>query len=202
MKKLNVKLTFIQECLGTACNDKDVHREFIASKSPDAKKIEEEIDAIGIDEYIEKQMTVFPRDADGNPIFWDYQIRGFFKDTCGALQRMKGEDMAKESCKIKAYKKVIDGCIQVVPRRIKIDMHGGSVDSLQRPLRAETAKGERIALANSEMIPEGSTIEFTVICPEDKEAAVKEWLNYGEVFRGIGQWRNAGFGRFTWEEIG
>ena len=28
----------------------------------------------------------------------------------------------------------------------------------------------------------------------------REWLDYGRV-RGIGQWRNSGKGRFTWEEI-
>jgi hypothetical protein len=29
---------------------------------------------------------------------------------------------------------------------------------------------------------------------------VREWLDYGRL-RGIGQWRNSGRGRFTWEEI-
>ena len=30
--------------------------------------------------------------------------------------------------------------------------------------------------------------------------AVEEWLDYGAA-RGIGQWRNSGKGRFTWEEL-
>lgn len=30
--------------------------------------------------------------------------------------------------------------------------------------------------------------------------AVREWLDYG-MLRGLGQWRNSGKGRFTWEEI-
>ena len=200
MKELNIRLTFTEPVLGTASNNAEIHAEYIASNAPDAKSRQEEIEAIGADEYREKQMTVFPRGTDGNPIFFDYQIRGFFKDSCSALQRCKGEDFSKESCKLKAFKKVIDGCIFVEPRKIPISM-AGEIGNLQRPLRAQTAQGERIALADSELIPAGSSIEIKVICLSDAyEKAVREWLDYGR-FRGIGQWRNASYGRFTWEEI-
>ena len=71
----------------------------------------------------------------------------------------------------------------------------------QRPLRGQTPQGERIALASSESIPAGATMEFTITCMLDnQEAAIREWLDYGK-WRGIGQWRNSGKGRFTWEEI-
>lgn len=200
MKELKIRLTFTEECLGTANADKNIHSDYIASKAPDAKSKEEEIAAIGVDEAIENAMTVFPKE-DGKPFFWDYQIKGFFKDTCSALQRCKGEDMAKESCGMKAYKKIIDGCIFPEPRKIVIDMHGGEIGNCQRPLRASTAQGERIALANSETIPAGSTIEFKVVCLSDShEKAVIEWLHYGR-FKGMGQWRNSGKGRFTYEII-
>ena len=58
-----------------------------------------------------------------------------------------------------------------------------------------------MALAHSETVPEGSTIEFdvTLFC-DSHEAVFREWLNYGEV-RGLGQWRNSGKGRFIWREI-
>lgn len=201
MRELKIKLTFTEECLGTANADKDIHREFIASKAPDAKNREEEIAAIGVEEVIQKAMTVFPRDNDGDPVFFDYQIKGFFKDACSALQRCKGEEISKYSTKIKAYKKVIDGCIFPQPRMIKIDMRGAEIGSCQRPLRAHTAQGDRVALANSETIPEGSTIEFSVVCLSDEyENAVIEWLNYGK-FKGLGQWRNGGKGRFTYEVV-
>ena len=202
MKTLKLRLTFQEKVLGTANNNPDIHREFIASKAPDAASIEEEVEAIGADAVEEKQMTVFPKMADGTPMFWNYQIRGFFKDTCAALQRMKGEEISKESCKIKAYKKIIDGCIKVSPRRIPIDMHGGEMGILQRPLRGQTAQGERIALASSETIPAGSTIEIAVKCPDQYEKAVREWLDYGTEWKGIGCWRNTGiYGLFDWEEI-
>ena len=199
MKHIKVKITFTEDCLGTASADPELHSRFIASNAPDAPSREEEIAAVGAEEVEERSMTVFPRDKEGNPIFWDYQIKGFFKDACSALQRMKGEDMAKESCKLKAYKKIIDGVIFVFPRKIKINL-AGDIGDLQRPLRAQTAQGERIALAHSETIPEGSSIECTIQVPNQYEPVVMEWLEYGK-FKGLGQWRNASWGRFEYEII-
>ncbi len=194
MKKIKVKVTFKDEVLGTACADPDIHREFIASKAPDAPSMEEEVAALGVDAVVERGTTVFPRGKEGVPILYDYQIRGFFKDTCSALRKVKGT----ESFKVKAYKKVIDGLVFVEPREIPLRFDG-EVGTCQRPLRAQTAQGERIALASSETVPEGTTAEFTVVLlDDDMEALVVEWLDYGE-FKGIGQWRNSGKGRFAWE---
>lgn len=196
MKEVKVRVTFIEELLGTASGDPNVHEAFIASKAPDAPSREEEIEALGADEVVEKQKTIFSRDKDGSPILWDYQIKGFFKDTCSALRKVTGT----RSSKVKAFKKEIDGLIFPEPRMIKINFDG-DVGNCQRPLRASTAQGERIALANSETIPAGATIEFTIVCLADSHLeVVKEWLDYGK-YKGIGQWRNSGKGRFTWEEI-
>ena len=200
MKRITIKATYIEPVLGTASSNPEIHAEFIASKGPDAKTREEEIAAIGVDEEIEKSMTVFPK-RDGKPFVWDYQWKGFFKDTCGALQRMKDESCAKESSKMKAYKKVIDGCIFVEPREILFDGWNGNMESCQRPLRGQTAQGERIALANSEMIHAGTSNTFDVIVPDQYEKAVYEWLNRGK-YRGMLQWRNGGYGRFTYEVVG
>lgn len=207
MKELKIHLTFTSSILGTASANKELHSEFIASKAPDAPKREEEIAAIGADAYEEKGMTVFHRNKDGNPILFDYQIKGFFKDACSMLQKCrngkqgKPEEFAKASCDLKAYKKIIDGVIFIKEREIPINVNG-EIGNLQRPLRGQTAQGERIALANSELIPEGSTIDFTIIAMSDCYIpAIIEWLNYGR-FRGIGQWRNGGFGRYKYEIVG
>lgn len=196
MKEIKVKLTFLEEVLGTASADKEIHGKFIASKAPDAPSMEEEIEALGVEEVTEKSMTVFPRNAEGKPIFWDYQIKGFFKDACGMLRKVPNS----ASSKIKAYKKEIDGLIFVKEREIPI-IFDGEIGSCQRPLRAQTAHGERVALANSETVPAGSTIEFTIqLMCDTHEKAVREWLDYG-VYRGIGQWRNSGKGKYEWEEL-
>ena len=200
MKKMRVKLTFTTPILGTAPNDQEIYKNYIASNGPDAKSKEEEIATVGVDEFTERGMTVFSRDKDGQPILWDYQIRGFFKAACGTLQKCKGEVFAKESCKIKAYKKIIDGIIFIDERQIPIHM-SGEIGILERPLRASTPQGERVALASSEMIPEGSWIEFTITTLSDEYvAAIKEWLDYG-IYRGLGQWRNGSYGRFQYELI-
>ena len=197
MTTLKVKLTFVEPILGTSPANEDIYREFIASKAEDAATIEDEVAALGAEAVAEKGMTVFPRMEDGTPFLYDYQIKGFFKDTCGGLRKVKGS----VSAGIKAYKKEIDKLIFPEPRCIPFD-NCGEIGVCQRPLRAKTAQGERVSLAMSEEIPAGASVTFDIVClTDDHVKAVREWLDYGR-FSGIGQWRNSGKGRFTWEEVG
>lgn len=194
MKKIDVKITFTEGILGTSPNDEEIYANFIASKAPDASTIEDEIAAVGSDEVIEKGTTVFPRTEDGIPFMYDYQVKGFFKDACGMLARVK----TTKSSKIKAYKKVIDGLIFVGPRQIPIQT-SDEITICQRPLRAQTAQGERVALASSEEIAAGATMVFTITTlQDDLVETIREWLNYGQL-RGLGQWRNSGKGKFIAE---
>lgn len=193
MKELKVKITFTEPILGSSSGNPEIHREFIASKAPDAPKREEEVEALGVDEVEKKEMTVFPRTENGTPCLWDYQIRGFFKHACSMLKNVSGT----ESSKIKAYKKYIDGLVFVNERKIQL-VFDGEIQNCQRPLRGQTAQGERIALANSEMCPAGTVAEFTVkVLQDDLIKAVEEWLDYGAL-NGLGQWHNSGMGRFEW----
>ena len=206
MGKLNVHIKFIEGTLGTASNDKEIYSKFIASKAPDASTIEDEVASVGIDETIEKGTTVFSKFDDGTPFIWDYQIKGFFKDTCKMLSKLTKKDpvtgkkgkAVNESSKISAYKTVIDGLIFPQPRKIPFK-YDGQIDICQRPLRAQTAQGERIALASSEEIHAGAELYFKVLCMDDDlDKAVIEWLEYG-YHRGLSQWRNSGKGRFVYE---
>lgn len=193
---MKVKLTFTESILGTSPANEDIYREFIASKAENAATIEDEVAALGVEAVTEKGMTVFPRTEDGTPFLYDYQIKGFFKDTCGGLKRVKGTI----SSGIKAYKKEIDKLIFPEPRCIPFE-NWESIGVCQRPLRAQTPQGERISLAMSEEIPAGASITFDIVCiSPDHEKAIREWLDYGK-YSGIGQWRNSGKGRFTWEEV-
>lgn len=196
MEQMRVRLTFTEEVLGTSSNNPEIHSEYIASKAPDAKSREEEVEALGVEEVVEKSMTIFPKLDDGTPFLYDYQIKGFFKDTCSALRKVSDT----KSSKLKAFKKEIDGLVFIEERKIPFN-NFGTIGECQRPLRAQTAQGERIALAHSETVQADSYIEFTVTClKDDLIGYVKEWLDYGK-YRGIGQWRNASKGRFVWEEI-
>lgn len=196
MQTIKAKITFLDEVLGTASNNPEIHSEFIASKAPTVESADEEVAAINVEEEIEKSMTVFPKNEDGNPILFDYQVKGFFKDACGVLRRVPGT----KASKIKAYKKEIDGLLFITPRMIPLNMPG-TMGECQRPLRAATAQGERIALAHSEAAPAGTTIEIEIQCmTKDMYDLARECLEYGKL-RGIGQWRNSGKGRFIYEEI-
>lgn len=196
MKTMKVRITLLEEMLGTASANPKIHDEFIASNAPDAPSREEEIAAIGVEAVQEKAMTVFPRTDDGKPMMWDYQVKGFFKDTCKMLKKIDGT----KSSKIKAYKQDIDGLIFVHPRKIPI-IFDGEIGKCQRPLRAQTMQGERVALASSETVPAGSTIDIEIECLRDSDLdVVREWLDYGNK-RGLGQWRNSGKGIFSWKEL-
>jgi len=215
MKKhvMKVKLTLTETILGMASANPDIHSEFIASKAPTPEKAAEEVKSIvaeeeNSEEKFEKAMTVFPKDENGM-FLWDYHIKGFMKS--GLLWLIElGE------CKISkwSYKKAVDMFITIEPRRIYLCGPDGkpikkAEGILQRPLRAETMRGDRICLASSEMLPPGTTLtcEITSFVGEGKTKlaamdadTIKDVLSYGQ-HSGLGQWRGGGYGRFTWEEV-
>jgi len=197
---MKVLLTFTEDCLGTASANHEIHREYIASKAKDAPSIEEEVEAIGIDKKLEKSMTIFPKE-NGRPFFWDYQIKGFLKDAIGLLLEISDKETKIGKTKLSkyTYKRLVDNYVFVSPRKIFIDGEIGDVCT--RPLRGEVMGREQIALASSETIKAGAKISFSVKCLAEKiEPLIVDCLNYGEL-KGIGQWRNSGKGRFTWESV-
>jgi len=201
MNVMRLRLTFQEGLLGTKSANPELVRDYIASTAPTAELTDAEvgdIPPVDVDDELEKGTTVFARTecGDGDPFVYDYQIKGFFKDACGVLRRVK----AMRSEKVKAYKKVIDGLIFPVPRQIRLLLpEGGELGICERPLRTSGPTGERVALARSEEAPPGTTIEFEVqYLQDDLEKTLIEWLDYGKL-RGLGQWRNSGKGRFSYE---
>ena len=195
MKDFKIKLEFQEPLLGTASANPELYEEFIASKAPEGMN-QDELDSLpDVEKEIQKGTTIFHRNTDDQPVIYDYQIKGFFKDACGMLRRVVGT----RSKALKAYKKEIDGLVFVTPRRALLVLpEGGVMDFNTRPLRAQTAQGERVSLARSEQAPIGTTVEFEVSCLRDGLLPlVEEWLDYGKL-RGLGQWRNASYGRFTY----
>ena len=194
MKEMKIRITFQDDLLGTMPGNEEIFRDYVAQK---AETVDEEAEAISLAQMLEKGTTVFPRTASGEPFIYDYQFRGFFKEACKFLKKVTGT----RSANLKAYKQEIDGLIFVMDRRNIIDLHGMKIGICERPLRASTPQGDRVALSRSESVPAGSTVDFRIRCLVDADiATVKEWLDYGEL-HGTGQWRNSGAGRFTWKEI-
>lgn len=192
MKEFTVRIKLEEEMLGMSPSDQELYDTYIAGKAPNSELMEEEIDSFSPTD--EKGMTIFPKLEDGTPYLWDYQIKGFCKDACGMLNKVPNT----KSSKVKAYKKNIDGRIFAFPRKIPIRVVG-EMGTCQRPLRASTPQGERVALAKSETIPAGSFFDVTFRCLVDGDQyLVLEWLEYGKL-RGLGQWRNSGAGRFSFD---
>lgn len=197
-ERIDVRLTLLEEALGMTPGDSEIYSKWIASKAPDPALGGEEVEAVKATEMPEDATTCFPRTEDGEPFCYDYQIKGFFKDACSSLRRVPGT----RSSKLTAFKKVIDGTVFVEQRVIPFELPDGATCGLcERPLRASSASGERVALAASETVPAGTVLAFSVLVMNPKDAeTVREWLDYGRL-RGLFQWRNSGKGRFTWEEL-
>ena len=202
MKEIKVKVTLTEEMLGSQPGDPELHKTYIASKAPDAPTKEEEIAAMGVEAFEEKAMTYFHRTKEGRPCLMNYQIEGFFKSAAKVCNDMTNAPVKK----LTAFKKKVDLFVFVSgmdgSRFIPLELpEGGSLSTCERPLRAQTMQGERVSIAKSETVPEGTTLTFKVTVLDDSLMDyVRAWLDYGK-FNGLGQWRNSGKGRFTWEEV-
>lgn len=200
MKSLMVNITLREEALGMSTSSKEVYKDYLAAKAPDAQTREEEIATIGVDAVAEKGRTVFPRTAEGLPFWWDYQLKGFIKDTCDALRDFS--DYVKKEKRLSKwqYKRTIDKLIFVEPRRIVMTLptDNRAIGICERSLRASTMQGERISLASSETVPAGTSFAVEFICMDDSlEKLVLECLSFGRR-RGLGAWRNSGKGVFVY----
>lgn len=192
MDNYRVTVTFIEPLLGTVPGDPEIYETWATQPDVEDEEVEEEL--LTLPDKLEKGTTGFHR-LDETPALYDYVVKGFFKDACGMLRRVP----KTASSKIRAYRKIIDGLVFVKPRLIPIQTNGGEITFLERPLRAQTAQGERVALARSECCPSGSSITFKLlILGEVTEDLLREWLEYGAL-RGLGQWRNGGYGAFEYE---
>ena len=210
-KSMFVRLTFVEPILGATPNDKEIYTNYLGAQAPDAKTLQEELEDVGLTERVEKGTNVFLSDKDGYPYLSNHVILGFFKGACGALKRVSGKPYKSSS--MTAYKSKIDTLFRIEPRKIHFfqaeELNGSdqaehireTIDVFQRPLRASTPQGDRVALASSERLPEDTMIQFEIrLFDKAHEDVVREWLDYG-FYHGIGQWRNGGFGQFEWEEL-
>lgn len=211
---ITVGIVFNNDILGSSSGNPEIHKEYIASKAPTLAQVNEETEAIGKpvteeeqESQLHKATTIFPSDATG--VFcWDYQWRGFIKESVGvAVELGDINNLSKWT-----YKRACDSIVFVKPRRIYFRDAAGLIipkvtQYCERPLRADTMQGERVALARSEMLPEGTQCEFTIELlggenPKSKVASLKEEhiiaaLDYGAL-KGFGQWRSGGKGTFTY----
>jgi hypothetical protein len=201
-KTYNVKLTFEEPLLGTVPKSERVYTDYIASRvtkrldeqgliDPDTAHAlaSEEIESASMAEEA-RGWTGFHTDENG-PFLYDYQIKGFIKEAGNLIK-----DFAE--VKVKNLRSKLDNYCFVWPRRVRLS--DIEPEPLERPLRAMTMQGPRVSLVRSDMIRAGSTIEFQLrVLPSEINKALLEFIfDFGE-FKGLGQWRNGSYGRFTYE---
>lgn len=203
------KLTGTSPILGSIAMDKKVFTEYLATKGKTPEEKEKAMNDVGNvpdgGEAAENKATGFYRDENGNFILKEYQVKGFLKEAARCLKDQLG---------LVAPVSKIDNFVFI--RETNLVIHtstGGTVtqadEILDRPLRAMTAQGPRVALAYSEMVNDWS-IEFTLRVLQNEGSkksvamdmdVIEELLEYG-FLKGLLQWRNGGYGKFTFEKIG
>lgn len=196
------KITGMMRILGAQAANPKVRSEYIASKAASLQKGQEETDKLP-EGFEEKGLTVFLRDG-GALCMCDYVIKGFLKEALAAL---------KSQLNIAAPATKVDNYILVTPAYLRFTRGGQPIkeadDILERPLRAMTMQGPRVSVTASEYIDPPWTLTFTISLLEGEKTArsealtfevIETLLDYGS-FKGLGQWRNAQNGRFTWERI-
>lgn len=146
------------------------------------------------------------------PMIGDHMIYGFMKAAAEAIGRCKKPK--KEGGKVErgvplesiSYtQSLINQHVRCENQFITFDSdlkrhEDGSEFYLQRSLRAMTAQGPRITLAKSEVVEEGAKLIFNMYVMDNSpltEAILHRIFDYGKM-TGLGQWRNAGNGRFSY----
>ena len=209
METRKYRITGIEPILGSQPANPEIRSAFIASKAPAPELRDEESAMFEADanELRDKGLTVFLRNPKSGAIaLMDYAVKGMLKANVTALEAQN---------KIKQGSSKVGKYVFVAPRIIDLmDADGNPIkscaDDLERPLRAKTMKGDRVALTSSEEVLAPWQIEVSISLVPNKGSeksasvtweAVEDALDYGEL-NGIGQWHNGGYGRFTWERIG
>ena len=215
MKKLDIQITLTAPMLGTVPGNDEIAKEYIVDnviKNNTVKeamqKADEEVQTlpkIDPDDELSKGTTFFHRDEANKPFVYSYIMKGFFKSACDT--QIDTGCFTKEELKVLkltrySYKSTINKLIYVGPRRLMLENCPQELPFVERPLRAETMRGDRVCLARSEAAPEGTVIRCQIETLNDKLLdTIKYWLDLGAKFGGLGQWRSSHYGSFIWEEV-
>jgi len=181
-----VKIVTTTKMLGTVAKDPKVFEDYIGIRKP-PEIMENEAETIDNPQADCVGWSGFHRNSNGLFVY-EYMIKGMLKDAGNVL---------KDIVNIKALKSKITNFVYVAPRHISLNRQEPD-GTLVRPLRAPTPQGERVAITRSDFINEGLELEFYIGLLKHKEITadkVNRILRHGRLM-GLGQWRNAGYGRF------
>lgn len=192
-----VTIIFLTPVLGSQPSDPEIASKFIAKRKGLEMNPEGEDELLP--EAIERGTTVFHRTPGDElrPCLLNYQLLGFLKEAA----RVQNGRVAGG---VKNLRAKVEQNVFVSPRILPLNVPtGGEIDYLERPLRAETARGPMVTLARSEMLPEGTWFKAGIQMLDGpvSEEILHELFDYG-FYRGLGLWRNSGaYGTFRYELI-
>src|SRR3972149_3156931 len=104
-----LKITFLTSVLGTQPN-KDIATEYITSKAVDENGNLPEDELLTLPDAMQKGTTGFHR-LDGQPIYYDYMVKGFIKEAGMAFNGLRG---------VKNLRSKLDNFVFIIPRQIEL----------------------------------------------------------------------------------
>lgn len=210
VEKAKIRLDFLKPVLGTVPKSKEVYKTFIVGKLREEHKAgritkeemeDREADELqSIEEREETGWTGFQENSKGL-FFYDRWIKGHLK-AAGVALETQVPGVSKWT-----IKGLVNRAVHLADWHIPL-MRGGKqvqkIDGVEdRPLRAETMRGDRVCLVRSDRLDTPLYCEFELrVIPQKiskggkfNMETVKALLAYGE-FCGLGQFRTAGYGQF------
>lgn len=211
------RLTGTTPLLGSNPANPKIHSEFVAAKAATIQKALEETNMLPNEDELREQLkekleqiktmglTVFLRDGDDDHlVIGNHVVKGFLKSAMLTLKDQLG---------IASPKSKVDNLVFVQPTYLPLMRDGKPItapdDYNERPLRAETMQGPRVSLASSEHINAPWYVDVTIKLIENSATGkskpitwdtIETVLSYG-ADKGLGQWRNGGYGSFTVERL-
>ena len=151
----------------------------------------------------DKGITCFFRYKD-KPAIGAHMILGFMKAASSAIAKTgmfrRGVVLRDPAHTISLINQHCSVASEFVTPDIDIKREESGMPAyLQRPILCATPKGTRTSLARSEQIPVGGKLTFTLQVLQGSPLTLEHletMFSYGKL-KGLGQWRNAGYGTFS-----
>lgn len=175
-------------------------------KAAEIKKIKEKAEELKeeVGELEERGITVFFREDDKVAI-GDHMIYGFMKAAAEAISRTLPTKKGVMLHSAAYTESIINQHVRCQEEFLTYDRDilrksDGSINHKVRSIRVVTAQGPRVSIIKSEQIPAGASVTFRLNVLDGSpltEEILRKLFDYGEIC-GLGQWRNAGYGTFTY----
>lgn len=153
-----------------------------------------------------KGTTVFFWDKKTNrPCISTHMVKGFLKDAGEAICRTREKNKGQVLNSASFTTSLLNTHLTIVEQFVSFDRDivrtaDGKPEYCDRPKLTPIQGQMMSSLAKSEIVPAGAKVKFTVRVLDGSaitEEVLQQLFDYGQI-GGIGQWRNAGHGQFSY----